>query len=398
VVAVALVGAAATVAAVRAAAMSAGDAAKLVALAAGVAAGGALIAALALRFLRGRSIVLQVVAVTSTTLATLALGAWSGARAMFFSQHDLEVLVVVLCAAGTVGIVATLVLGDRIGAAATALVAATRRLGDGEAPIVARDTDHAVDTARLARELELTAHRLADARRRERAVEASRRELVAWISHDLRTPLAGLRAMAEAIEDGVVEGDAARRYCAQMRDEAERLSRLVDDLLELSRTQSGVLRLEMQRVSLGDVVSDAVAGVGPVARAKGVRLEGRVTGRPPECTVAPSELLRALRNVLENAVRHTPSDGTVVVEADVVDRTAVLSVVDDGGGIAPADLPYVFEAGFQGDRARSARDGAGLGLAIAKGIVEAHRGEILVVNENGGARVTIRLPLDADAP
>jgi signal transduction histidine kinase len=331
-----------------------------------------------------------------TTLVTVALGAWVGARAMFLSDHDMHVLVVVLLAAATAGIAATLVLGARIGEAAGSLVEGARRIAAGEPPTFAASAEHSADTARLARELEVTAARLADARRRERAIEQSRRELVAWVSHDLRTPLAGLRAMSEALEDGVVGDDEVGRYYSLMRDETERLTRLVDDLFELSRTQHGALRLELQRVSWGDLVSDAVAGIAPVARAKGVRLEHRVIGPPPACSASPPELLRALRNVLENAVRHTPSDGTVVVEHGKLGRDAVLSVVDHGGGIAPADLGRVFDAGFQSDPARSTGHGAGLGLAIAKGIIEAHHGEIAVANENGGARFTIRLPIDAD--
>src|SRR5262249_23491283 len=148
--------------------------------------------------------------------------------------------------------------------------------------------------------------------------------------------LAGLRAIAEALEDGVVDDDLPRYY-AVLREETERLRGLVDDLFELSRTQSGVLRLELERVSLGDVVSDAVAGIALVADAKGVRVEERRAGSP-QCDVAPPELLRALRNVLENAVRHTPSDGTVVVETTVDAGSAIVSVSDDGGGIAPHDL------------------------------------------------------------
>jgi signal transduction histidine kinase len=393
---VAAVGIGVTVVAARAASMSTKDTLQLVAMGAGVAAAGAVVAAVALRLLRGRAIVSQVVAVMTSTLGTVALGAWVGARAMFLSQHDLHVLVVVLCAAATVGITTAIVLGARVGAAATALVEGARRIGDGEAPTFAPHAEHLTHTAELARELEVTAQRLADARRRERALEESRRELVAWVSHDLRTPLAGIRAMTEALEDGVVDGDAAHGYYALLRDEAERLSLLVDDLFELSRTQTGALRLELQRVSLDDLLSDAVAGIAPVAHAKGVRVERRVTAPPPECAGSPPELLRALRNVLENAVRHTPSDGAVVVEAGVVGADAVLSVVDDGGGIAVADLPRVFDAGFRGDPARSGARGAGLGLAIAKGIVEAHHGEIAVANENGGARFTIRLPLDLE--
>ncbi len=394
-IAVAAIGAVATTVAVSAAAMSARDAYKLIGLAAGTAIAGSVAAAVALRYLRGHSITSQTVTLTSIMLATVGLGAWAGAQAMFLSHHDLHVLVILITASGSVGLVSTLVLGDRIGRARSALLDATRRIGSGDPAVADSAAGHVVDTAELAEELARTGLRLDEARRRERAVDASRRELVAWISHDLRTPLAGLRAIAEALEDGVV--DDTPRYYTLMRQETERLTTLVDDLFELSRTQSGVLQLEFQRVSLDDVVSDAIAGISPVADAKGVKVEGRIDGQIPECSASPSELLRALRNILENAVRHTPSDGTVLVEARAEEGVAVVSVIDDGGGIPDADLHNVFDAGFRGDRARSASAGAGLGLAIAKGIVEAHRGQLAVCNERGGARFTIRIPFGAQS-
>ncbi len=389
-------GAVCTAASAAATSMSARDAVELATLAAGTAAAGGVIAGIALRFRYGRTIATQAVTLTVIMVATVAIGAWIGAQRMFISGHDLHVLLVLLCAVGAVGIAGALLVGDRISRANIELIDATRRLARGGRTAALADAHRTVETAQLARELELAGHRLDEARARERAVETSRRELVAWISHDLRTPLSALRAIAEALEDGVVADDTARYY-ALLREETERLTALVDDLFELSRTQSGVLRLELQRVQLGDVVSDAIAGIAPVADAKGVRLEGRLHDELPLCSVAPSELLRALRNLLENAVRYTPHDGTVVVEAALDgDAAVVVSVIDDGGGIPAGDLMRVFDAGFRGDRARTGDAGAGLGLAIAKGIVEAHRGEIAVRNENGGARFTIRLPLGTE--
>jgi signal transduction histidine kinase len=249
---------------------------------------------------------------------------------------------------------------------------------------------------RLAAELTATEARLDEARRRERTLEASRRELVAWVSHDLRTPLAGIRAVVEALEDGVVtDPDTVARYHRTLREEVDHLAALVDDLFELSRTQAGALRLQFSRVSLGDLVSDALAGSAPVAAAKGVHLEGRVVGRATDVEASPPEVLRALRNLLENAIRHTPSDGSVVVEAGVDDDapdSVYVSVRDTGGGVPEADLERIFEVAFQTDPARTPGGGAGLGLAIAKGLVDAHRGELTVRNENGGAQFTLRLP------
>jgi signal transduction histidine kinase len=128
-----------------------------------------------------------------------------------------------------------------------------------------------------------------------------------------------------------------------------------------------------------------------VAAAKGVHLEGRVDGVQAEVAVSTPEVLRALRNVLENAIRHTPPDGSVMVEAGSRSTEAYVSVIDTGGGIPEADLERIFDVGYQADSARSAGS-SGLGLAIARGFVEAHQGDISAANENGGARVTVRLP------
>jgi signal transduction histidine kinase len=368
---------------------------ELALLAAGTAAVAAVAGALVLRTLRSRSLGAQVVAVAVVAVVGVAVGAWAGARAMFLSDHDLWALAVILVAAGTVAVVSALILGRRVGAASEALVGVARRLGDGDSRPARPVPAAPQELAKLHRELELTSQRLEQARTREQALDSSRRELVAWVSHDLRTPLAGIRAIVEALEDGLVEDpETVARYYATLRGEADRLAELVDDLFELSRAQAGALQLQLERVSLGDIVSDALAGASPIAAAKGVRLEGRLDGPPAEVEVSASEVLRALRNILENAIRHTPSDGSVVVEAGSDDRGAFVSVRDTGGGIPEQDLPRVFEVAFRGDAARTPGEaGAGLGLAIARGFVEAHRGDITVRNENGGCRFTVRLPL-----
>jgi signal transduction histidine kinase len=374
------------------------DALELVAIAAGVTVLGLAGGALALRALRGRSIASQIVALTCSTVLAVTGGAYAASRAMFISEHDLTALVVVLVAAGSVGILIALVLGARIGAVSRSLVATAREIGEeGKGATTSVGRHVPTELAQLATELAATQARLDEARARQQTLEASRRELVAWVSHDLRTPLAGMRAIVEALEDGVVEDRVTvARYLATMREEVDHLAVLVDDLFELSRTQAGTLRLHFERVSLGDLVSDALAGSAAVAANKGVRLEGRVVGPPPELEVSSPEVLRALRNLLDNAIRHTPSDGSIVVEAGVDDTLphwAYVAVQDNGGGVPEDDLPRIFDVAFQGERARTPGTGAGLGLAIAKGFVEAHRGELRVHNENGGARFTMRLPV-----
>ncbi|MER7013560.1 HAMP domain-containing sensor histidine kinase [Saccharopolyspora sp. NPDC000359] len=233
-----------------------------------------------------------------------------------------------------------------------------------------------------------------EARARERAAEAARRELVAWISHDLRTPLAGIRAMAEALADGVVdEPGEVCAYATHIRSESERLAAMVEDLFELSRITAGAVQLEFSAVPLRDVVSEVVAVVDPLARANDVELRTGTSDWPVVRGSDP-ELARVLRNLLSNAIRHTPPGGTIVLAAGSDDGQAWLRVDDACGGIEPAELARVFEVAFRGDQAR--RDdtaGAGLGLAIARGLVLAHHGSITARNHGPGCRFEVRLPL-----
>ena len=239
-----------------------------------------------------------------------------------------------------------------------------------------------------------------EARERERAAEASRRELVAWISHDLRSPLAGIRAMAEALADGVVSGrDEVTGYAARISGEATRLSGMVDDLFELSRITAGALRLTMAAVPLREVVGDALAAQTAVARRKRVRVltDAEVW---PTVLGSDTELGRVVRNLLANAIRHTPPDGAVTVRVSLDGRDAVLAVDDVCGGIPEADLARVFDVAFRGAAARTPESGdqpagAGLGLAIAKGLVEAHHGRIDARNHGPGCRFEVRLPVAA---
>jgi len=238
-----------------------------------------------------------------------------------------------------------------------------------------------------------------EARARERAAEASRRELVAWISHDLRTPLAGIRAMAEALADGVVaQPQDVCGYAARISTETQRLSGMVDDLFELSRITAGALRLSMSAVPLRDVVSEAVAAEGPVAASKGVRLLAEADAWPIVLGSDP-ELARVVRNLLSNAIRHTPPDGTVAVQVATENGQALLRVDDACGGIPVNELDRVFDVAFRGSTARTPAvgseqpAGAGLGLAIARGLVEAHRGQIAAHNHGPGCRFEVRLPI-----
>ncbi|MFT4295262.1 MAG: HAMP domain-containing sensor histidine kinase [Micropruina sp.] len=234
-------------------------------------------------------------------------------------------------------------------------------------------------------------------RAQERAGEAARRDLIAWISHDLRTPLAGIRAMAEALEDRVVDDPAeVSGYGARIGREANRLGAMVTDLFELSRISSGALDLRLEPIAVDAMAAELAGGLRPIAASRGVRIE---VALPPGLTVtgAGRELERVVANLLANAVRHTRAGGTVRVRGGVEGERAWISVADGCGGIPPGDLDQVFDLGFRGTAARSPEaselgPGAGLGLAIVQGLVEAQGGEVAVRNQGGGCCFTVRLP------
>ena len=343
---------------------------------------------------RRASVRWHTVAVATTAVLAVVAGTVATSRAMFLSSHDLGVVSLVAAVASVVAILFALAVGS-------ALARWSRELRDeaqrfGESGSFDSGATGPAEFAELAETLRRTSARLAESRTRELALEQSRRELVSWVSHDLRTPLAGLRAMTEALEDGLAEDPS--RYHAQMRAEVDRMVRMVDDLFELSRIHSGVLKLSPQPVALGDVVSEAIAGADSVARARGVRLGGQVE-EDVLVTADPAGLSRVVSNLLMNAIRHTPADGVVEVSARAVPDGVELSVTDGCGGLKEEDIARVFDVGWQGSQARTPEfqeptngAGAGLGLAIVKGIVEAHLGDVVVANHEPGCRFLVRLP------
>jgi signal transduction histidine kinase len=346
-----------------------------------------------LRLLAGRSVRVMVTGVVLVSVATSMAGVAIIAYRMLSGVNQAVVLDL-MAIAGLAGLIVALVVGRQLIKASRAISSSVQGIGDSGVYIAPERTLPA-ELTELSGALTQAYDRLAEARTRERALEASRRELVAWVSHDLRTPLAGLRAMAEALEDQVViDPREVSQYHTQIRREVDRLTLMIDDLFELSRIHAGALRLSRRMVGLEDLVAEVVASAEPVARAKGVRLTGAaVRGMP--VFIDSAEMGRALRNLVTNAIRHTPSDGVVDVLAEVQSGLACVAVSDACGGIPPGDLPRVFDVAFRGESARTPgpQEGAGLGLSIARGIVEAHAGQIAVRNAGPGCQFLIRLPL-----
>ncbi len=347
-----------------------------------------------LRLLASRSMSLMITIVVAASLLASMAGAAVIAYRMMGTPSDRDVMLTLIPVGGLAGLAVALVVVRRLVRSSRALSAAVQGVGDNGVYVAPSRTLPA-ELSQLSAELTATHERLAQARSRERALEASRRELVAWVSHDLRTPLAGLRAMAEALEDQVVvDPREVSQYHSQIRREVDRLTLMIDDLFELSRIHAGALRLSKRMVGLEDLVAEVVASAEPVARTKGVRLTGAaVRGMP--VFVDSAEMGRALRNLVTNAIRHTPPEGGVDVLAEVQNGLACVTVSDACGGIPPDDLPRVFDVAFRGESARTPgpQEGAGLGLSIARGIVEAHSGQIAVRNAGPGCQFLIRLPL-----
>ena len=391
-VVVAAAGAAGTLAAATAAGMRGGELAHLALLMLPAGAITALAAAGLRRFLVRAPVaaVLVAVAVIAVLVAVANL-AVLGAL-MFVDPHDAALVGILLAYAAASGVAAALVVARSTTRAVGQLADVARRLGDGDLRARVGALGAGEELEVLARSLDDMAGRLGDSLAREREAESQRRNLVTAVSHDLRTPLAGLRAMVESIQDGVVsDAPTLRRYMVEMQRSVESLVELVDDLFELVQLDAASIDLESRRAALSDVVDSAASACRAQAFERGLIVEtqlGDAAGTP--CS---PRLTRVLQNLLQNAIRHTPADGTIRIEARSLPTSVEVVVADEGDGIPEDALDKVFEPFWRADVARST-PGSGLGLAIAKRIVESLGGRIGVESEvHRGTRFAIELPL-----
>lgn len=344
-----------------------------------------------LRALRRGPIALSLVAVVVITVFAMDTSVITTVVVTRSASLPVTLNLIVNFVAGVVSIGIGLLLGRSVLRGSRRLADATRALGQNHG-FQQPDDPPTAELAELARQLAISSAKLAESRRREQAAEASRRRLVASISHDLRSPLARLRAISESIEDGVtVDLD---KYLGRIRSDTERLSEMVDDLFELSRIQEDMLRLTPRHVALGDLVSDAVAALDMVAADRPATLAA-TTIEPVVVSVDERAMTRVLNNLLVNAIRCSPANSTVSVSVRAADGGAAVSVVDECGGIPQEDIPLVFDTGWRGqtERDTGGDQGAGLGLAIVHGIVQAHQGRVSVRNVPGGCCFDVWLPL-----
>jgi signal transduction histidine kinase len=317
------------------------------------------------------------------------------AAAMMISTHDLSLLGLLLGYSVAIAAIYSAFVSAWISDSLKTLSSAARQLAAGDLSVRVPEQGER-ELAELGAAFNTMAGRLQAAFQRQRELEEARQGLIAAVSHDLRTPLSSLRVMVEAIADGVASDPATiRRYVKSMERETVNLGKLVDDLFEIARLDSGQVALRLEPSAIGALVLETCESMHAQATVRGVALLPRVDWSIGPVIVDPDQIQRVLCNLVQNAIRHTPADGSVVVE--VLDRgdEVQINVADTGEGIPYEDVPHIFDRFYRGDKART-RDtggGAGLGLAIAKRLVETHGGRIWINQPpEGGATFSFTLP------
>jgi signal transduction histidine kinase len=324
------------------------------------------------------------------TFVNVLFTAWR----MFINTHDRTLATILLifatCIAIVLGYFLSAAFADKINALRTAARAIAAGQLNTRIRVPGRD-----EVTELAESFNNMAAQLESAAAMRQEAEQMRRNLIAWVGHDLRTPLTSVRAMVEALADGMVDDPAtAARYLRTAKRDIHALSLLIDNLFEMAQIDAGGLQLDRQPNSLSDLISDTLESFHGLAEEKGIKLQGQVTPAVDPVSMDARLIGRVLTNLISNAIRHTPGGGTIAVNARSVVGGVEVSVRDSGDGIRPEDLPHVFEQFYRGEKSRSrATGGAGLGLAIVKSFVEAHNGAIRAESKVGeGTRFTFFLP------
>ncbi len=321
------------------------------------------------------------------------INVWLTARLMFTDQHDLLLGTVLLIFAGAIAMALGYLLSSSFLDRIESLDQAAKKIADGNlsvrVPIEGRD-----ELAELAKTFNEMASQLQEMAEKRRELENLRKELIAWIGHDLQTPLTSVSAIIEALADGMVEDrETEQRYFDTAKKNISSLSHLIDDMFQMAQIDAGGLELNIDSVSILDLISDSLESFNELARQKGIKLQGSVVPGLGEVQIDARRINRVLNNLIDNAIRHTPQNGQVEVRADKSDHKIIVDVIDSGEGIPPEEIPYIFDLFYRGETSqRSSAKGTGLGLAISKGIIDAHGGEIKVSSQPGETRFTFIIP------
>jgi signal transduction histidine kinase len=274
------------------------------------------------------------------------------------------------------------------------LKGAAEKLAEGDlqtrVPVQGHD-----EVSMLAATFNQMAEQLQAADQKQRELESLRRDLIAWVSHDLQTPLTSIRAILEAVSDGVVDDpETVKRYLNTAQRDVNSLSALIDDLFQMAQLDAGGFPLHRAEASLSDLVSDTLESFTELAKQQEVLLEGNVDPDVDPVMMDTQAIGRVLNNLISNALRHTSNQGRISVWVRRTTQGAEVTVSDTGTGIRAEDIPHVFERFYRGEKSRNRiTGGAGLGLAIARGIVQAHGGDIKVESQIGkGTQFTFYIP------
>jgi signal transduction histidine kinase len=336
-----------------------------------------------------RQVLISGALIIGQLLVAVALFAWL----MLVSHMDALFTVVAVLYASLLGLWAARALSGKVLQDVDAVRAGLTAVGEGsrEVHIAAGGRD---ELSKLGRDVERMVALLREEESMRWAADSARRDLLAAVSHDLRTPLTSIQLLAEAIEDDIVDERTLREYVSRLATHVRALSALIDDLFELSRLEAGEIQWTMEQVAIADLLEETVDAMRPQAEASEVAVSIDLKGSPTYARGNPEQIQRVLFNLLQNAIRHTPADGSITVRAAPREAEVEIEVADTGEGIDPGDRESVFGAFVQG-RGREARTNgsAGLGLAIARAIVEAHGGRIWLADANVGTRVLFSLPL-----
>jgi len=337
-----------------------------------------------------RQVLLTAALVLGQLLVAVGLFAWL----MLVSHMDVLFTLIVVGYSSLLGLWAARALGARVLADLEAVRGGLAAVGRGQRSVEI-ETGARDELAALALDIERMVEWLSSEEHARSAADHARRDLLAAVSHDLRTPLASIQVLAEAIEDRVVDDHTRREYAARMAVHVRALSGLIDDLFELSRLEAGDIRWTMEQVKVAELVEETVDAMRPEAEVEGVAVRTELAYPNTYARANPERIQRVLFNLIQNAIRHTPADGSVTVRAEQLDGAVEIEVADTGSGIGQADRTSIFDAFVQGSGDRSRTNGsAGLGLAIARAIVEAHGGRIWLADAPAGTVVRFSLPRD----
>jgi signal transduction histidine kinase len=319
---------------------------------------------------------------------------WFSAELMFASEHDLLLAIVLLVFAGGIAMILGYFLSSTVTERIDLLKGAAEKLSQGDlqtrVPVQGRD-----EVSALAVTFNQMAQQLQAADQKQRELESMRRDLIAWVSHDLQTPLTSMRAILEALSDGIVDDpETVKRYLNTAQRDVRSLSALIDDLFQMAQLDAGGFPLHRAPASLSDLVSDTLESFTELAKQQGITLEGQVESDVDPIFMDTQAIGRVLNNLIGNALRHTPPNGRVSVWVRRTGPRVEVTVSDTGEGIRAEHIPHIFERFYRAEKSRNrGTGGAGLGLAIARGIVRAHGGEIRVESQVGkGTQFTLHIP------